>query len=111
MVRSRTVVALLALAACHSDPVKPPRPPGPAAGAVTVTVLGTQDLHGALERLPILAGYVDDVRAARAAGMTRAVEAPPGLVLTGLMGKIDPAVEVKSVPNADAFAAFSLGSA
>lgn len=55
--------------------------------------------------------FMDDVRAARAAGMTRAVEAPPGLVLTGLMGKIDPAVEVKSVPNADAFAAFSLGSA
>ena len=52
--------------------------------------------------------FLDDVRAARAAGMVRAVEAPPGLVLSGLLGKIDAAIEVRAVPNADAFAAFSL---
>jgi hypothetical protein len=50
------------------------------------------------------------VRAAVAAGMTRAVEAPPGLVLSGLVGKIDPSVELKAVPHADAFAAFTLVS-
>jgi len=38
-----------------------------ARGGVTITILGTNDLHGTLHRLPILAGYVDNVRAARAA--------------------------------------------
>jgi len=54
--------------------------------------------------------FLEDVRAAKAAGLTRGLEAPPGLVLTGLVGKIDPTIEMKAVPNADAFAAFALGS-
>ncbi len=57
----------VAFAACSSEPKYAKRPPGPAPGAQTITILGTQDLHGALERLPILAGYVDNVRAARKA--------------------------------------------
>ena len=28
------------------------------AGAVTISIIGTNDLHGALERLPILGGYL-----------------------------------------------------
>ncbi len=55
--------------------------------------------------------FMDCVRAARAAGMAVAVEAAPGLVLSGLLSKIDPTVTVRSVPNADAFAGFSAGSA
>ena len=35
--------------------------------AVTLTIVGTNDLHGALDRLPVLAGFVANVRAARAA--------------------------------------------
>src|SRR5215207_7116854 len=38
-----------------------------APGALTISILGTSDLHGALDRLPVLAGYVDNVRAARRA--------------------------------------------
>lgn len=34
---------------------------------MTLTILGTNDLHGALERLPIFAGFVANARAARAA--------------------------------------------
>jgi 5'-nucleotidase len=64
--RAAVAVALLT-AACHTDPPHRVRPPGPARGAQTITILGTQDLHGAIERLPILAGYVDNVRAARKA--------------------------------------------
>ena len=33
----------------------------------TLTIVGTNDLHGALERLPLLAGYIANVRAARLA--------------------------------------------
>lgn len=43
---------------------------GPLAPAVlparTITIIGTNDLHGALERLPLFAGFVANVRAARA---------------------------------------------
>src|SRR5215470_18459207 len=42
-------------------------PPAPAPGAVTLTIIGTNDLHGALQRLPLLAGHVANLRAARAA--------------------------------------------
>jgi 5'-nucleotidase len=43
------------------------RAPLPAPRAVTITVLGTNDVHGALDRLPLLAGFVAAARAARAA--------------------------------------------
>jgi 5'-nucleotidase len=43
-------------------------PPAPARGhAVTISIVGTNDLHGALERLPLFAGFVANLRAARAA--------------------------------------------
>ncbi len=69
---SRTVLAMaaaaLVLAACPSKQEPAPRGPVQARrGTITLTVLGTNDLHGSVERLPILAGYVDNVRAARAA--------------------------------------------
>src|SRR5512143_603953 len=35
--------------------------------AVTLSIVGTNDLHGALERLPLLAGFIANLRAARAA--------------------------------------------
>jgi 5'-nucleotidase len=66
---------LVALAACTHAPahvVAPPAAPlaplaPPAHHAVTISIIGTNDLHGALVRLPLLAGYVANVRAARAA--------------------------------------------
>jgi [acyl-carrier-protein] S-malonyltransferase len=50
--------------------------------------------------------FLDGVRAARAAGMERAVEPAPGRVLSGLLAKIDPALEVVGVPDAEALDAF-----
>jgi 5'-nucleotidase len=38
-----------------------------ARGATTLSIIGTNDLHGALDRLPVFAGFVANVRAARAA--------------------------------------------
>jgi 2',3'-cyclic-nucleotide 2'-phosphodiesterase (5'-nucleotidase family) len=69
MSRLPAALAALLAVACHaSPPAAPPRTaPHPARGAVTITILGTSDTHGALDRLPILAGYVDNVRAARKA--------------------------------------------
>ncbi len=62
------IAALLTLAACPGSSDAPPRkPPVRARGSVTVSVVGTNDLHGAIDRLPILAGYIANLRASRAA--------------------------------------------
>jgi 2',3'-cyclic-nucleotide 2'-phosphodiesterase (5'-nucleotidase family) len=59
----------LALAACPTKKAPPPPhgPVKPRRGTITLTVIGTNDLHGSVERLPILAGYIANIRAKRAA--------------------------------------------
>ena len=67
--RPYRLVAIIALVAC-SHPARSRRddvPPPPSPTARTLTIIGTNDLHGAMERLPLLAGFVANVRAARAA--------------------------------------------
>jgi len=59
------VLALVAIAGCKRQSETPPAPQP--ADEVTVTMLGTNDLHGAMDRLPPLAGYVDIVRQRRKA--------------------------------------------
>ena len=57
-----------ALAACPPAKIAPPdRPITTRKGSITLSVIGTNDLHGAIDRLPILAGYLANLRAARAA--------------------------------------------
>src|SRR5258706_15929351 len=69
--KSALLCGWLVVACSHPvTPVNDPHPtvsPPPMRGAVTLTILGTNDLHGALERLPLFAGFVANVRAARAA--------------------------------------------
>jgi 5'-nucleotidase len=49
-------------------PTAAPAVPAPAPrGDVTISVVGTNDLHGALERLPLFGGFVANLRSARAA--------------------------------------------
>ena len=60
--------ALTVLFACSNPPgSKPPVEPKKREGAVTITIVGTNDLHGAIGRLPLLAGYVANLRDARKA--------------------------------------------
>src|SRR6185436_11273827 len=62
------LVCLLGTLACSSPPTPtPPAKPEKRAGAVTISIVGTNDLHGAIGRLPILAGYVANLRDARKA--------------------------------------------
>lgn len=67
----RAAWVIATVVACSSpprpDPGPPPSPPRAKPGAVTLTIIGTNDVHGALDRLPIFAGFVANVRAARAA--------------------------------------------
>jgi len=59
------------LTACPGNP--PPRPidktvkPTKKAGARTISIVGTNDLHGALDRLPLFGGFIANIRAAREA--------------------------------------------
>lgn len=57
------------LLGCGSETGSKPaeHPPRRRAGSVTLSIVGTNDLHGAVDRLPILAGYIANLRAARAA--------------------------------------------
>jgi 5'-nucleotidase len=49
------------------DPAGTTAAPAPGAHAVTLSIIGTNDLHGAIERLPLFAGFMANLRAARAA--------------------------------------------
>ena len=62
----RNLVWCAFVLACSSP--APKHPPGAVKhGARTLTIIGTNDLHGALDRLPLFAGFVANIRAARAA--------------------------------------------
>ena len=64
------LVAVLALAcACSSPPAheRQTTPPQQKAGSRTITIVGTNDLHGSISRLPLFGGFVANLRAARAA--------------------------------------------
>ena len=69
----RVVVLSCVLAvACGGAPHEHPAPRGgpppvPRPGSRTISIVGTNDLHGALTRLPLLGGFLDNLRAARAA--------------------------------------------
>jgi 2',3'-cyclic-nucleotide 2'-phosphodiesterase (5'-nucleotidase family) len=60
------VAAALTLSCGHGTKRAPRRAPHAATGSFTLSIVGTNDLHGALERLPIFGGYLRNLRAARA---------------------------------------------
>src|SRR5688500_983367 len=68
---SRLWVGVLSLVVGCSQPATKKHvdrpPPVTQKGSRTLTIIGTNDLHGALERLPLLAGFVANARAAREA--------------------------------------------
>jgi 2',3'-cyclic-nucleotide 2'-phosphodiesterase (5'-nucleotidase family) len=79
---------ILALAvACPSRPPPVDRPPPTVReGSLTLSIIGTNDLHGALDRLPILAGYVANLRAAREADGGQLLVIDAGDMFQGTLG-------------------------
>lgn len=105
---------IVALAAC-SQPARPERrdraPAQPRAGAVTLTILGTNDLHGAIDRLPLLAGYVANVRAARAADGGGVIVLDAGDIFHGtLESNLAEGADVVKAYNEIGYTAAALGN-
>lgn len=68
--RGALIALMLALSCSGKGGQKDPPAPAPKSdedtGTVMISVVGTNDLHGHLEALPLLAGYLRNLRAARA---------------------------------------------
>ncbi|HTJ45317.1 MAG TPA: 5'-nucleotidase C-terminal domain-containing protein [Kofleriaceae bacterium] len=111
MSRNLAAVAALALIACPHDAARPPHPKQPARGAVTITVIGTSDTHGALDRLPMLAGFVENIRAARAADGGAVVLVDAGDLFQGtLASNLTEGAPVIDAFNAMAYDAAAVGN-
>src|SRR5688572_11507009 len=112
----RAVAAAALAIACSSPPApnggtKPPRPVVKAKGAVTISIVGTNDLHGALDRLPILAGYVTNLRAAREAEGGAVVLLDAGDMFQGtLESNLNEGQAVIAAYNAIGYTAAALGN-
>lgn len=83
----------------------PPRPP------LTLSIVGTNDLHGALPRLPILAGYVNNLRAARRADGGDVLLLDGGDMFQGtLESNIAEGADVVTAYNAMGYTAAAIGN-
>jgi 2',3'-cyclic-nucleotide 2'-phosphodiesterase (5'-nucleotidase family) len=108
------MLGLLVILAAACSP--PPSKPAPSTGrlkpgATTLTILGTNDLHGALERLPILAGYVANVRARRATDGGGLVLLDAGDMFQGtLESNLSEGADVVRAYNAIGYTAAAVGN-
>jgi len=88
--RGMAAIAVVAvgLTACPSprpDPVAK-QTPHKRRGTITLSIVGTNDLHGAIDRLPILAGFLSNLRAARAADGGEVLLVDAGDMFQGTLG-------------------------
>ncbi len=110
-----TATIALAVGGCPRSGGTGDRPPGPPpkprAGSFTLTILGTNDLHGAIDRLPILAGYVANVRAAREADGGQLLLIDAGDMFQGTLGSnLGEGAAVVAAYNAIGYDAVAIGN-
>jgi 2',3'-cyclic-nucleotide 2'-phosphodiesterase (5'-nucleotidase family) len=85
-------------------------PPSPRR-AVTISIVGTNDLHGALDRLPLLGGFVANLRAARAADGGGVVLVDGGDMFQGtLESNLGEGADVVRAYNALGYSAVAVGN-
>ena len=107
----KRLVVLLGVLACSSPPKHAHVPAVLKQGARTLTIIGTNDLHGALERLPLLAGFIDNVRAARAADGGGVLLVDAGDMFQGtLESNLAEGADVVKAYNAMGYAAVAIGN-
>jgi 2',3'-cyclic-nucleotide 2'-phosphodiesterase (5'-nucleotidase family) len=91
------------------DPVR--KPTVKAKGAVTISIIGTNDVHGALDRLPLFGGYVDNLRAVRAAEGGAVVLVDAGDMFQGtLESNLNEGKAIIAAYNALGYAAVTVGN-
>lgn len=91
-----------------SAPLGPPAPPRP---PITLSIVGTNDLHGALPRLPILAGYVNNLRKVRRAAGGDVILLDGGDMFQGtLESNIAEGADVVTAYNALGYTAVAIGN-
>jgi 2',3'-cyclic-nucleotide 2'-phosphodiesterase (5'-nucleotidase family) len=110
------LVLFTALSACkpQAGPAPttptPPTPTGPG-GLRTLSIVGTNDLHGHVEALPILAGYLDNLRAARRRDNGAVVLVDAGDMFQGtLESNLDEGAPVVAAYNALRYDAAAIGN-
>ncbi|MBC7975816.1 MAG: 5'-nucleotidase C-terminal domain-containing protein [Myxococcales bacterium] len=87
-----------------------PAPPPPRA-PVTISIIGTNDLHGAVDRLPLFAGYIANLRAARAADGGGVVLVDGGDMFQGtLESNLAEGADVVKAYNQIGYAAVAVGN-
>lgn len=99
-------------AAQATTPASPPRAAIEAVRRpVTLSIIGTNDLHGALDRLPLLAGFVANLRAARAADGGGVVLVDGGDMFQGtLESNLTEGADVVRAYNEIGYAAVAVGN-
>jgi 5'-nucleotidase len=115
MTSARLLVCLLVGCAHSAAPPPAPTAAPPAAGPahrdVTLTIIGTNDVHGALERLPLFGGFMDNLRAARAADGGGVVLVDGGDMFQGtLESNLAEGADVVRAYNALGYAAVAVGN-
>lgn len=101
------------LAACPAAKPPPPhdQPPQKRRGTITLSIVGTNDLHGAIDRLPILAGYLRNLRAARAADGGEVLLVDAGDMFQGTLGSnLGEGAAVVAAYNALGYDAAAIGN-
>jgi 5'-nucleotidase len=120
----RCALLLACLIACSAPPAPVARPIGdsnarehseppaaPPRRAVTLSIVGTNDLHGALERLPLLAGFIANLRAARAADGGGVLVVDGGDMFQGtLESNLGEGADVVQAYNRIGYAAAAIGN-
>ena len=83
----------------------------PALGARTISIVGTNDLHGAIDRLPMLGGYWNNLRALRAAEGGGVVAVDAGDMFQGtLASNLDEGATVIAAYGKLGYAAAAIGN-
>lgn len=112
--KSVAFIASLCLVACSGPPKQesgPRTPPKRRAGSVTLTIIGTNDLHGAIDRLPIFAGYMTNLRAVREADGGGVVLVDAGDMFQGtLESNLEEGKHIVRAYNAIGYTAAAVGN-
>ncbi|HEX3906068.1 MAG TPA: 5'-nucleotidase C-terminal domain-containing protein [Polyangia bacterium] len=103
-------VAATAMPGCRRS-ATPPVPAAPPAARVTISLVGTNDLHGRLEALPPFGGYLGNLRRARARDGGGVLLVDAGDMFQGtLPSNLNEGAAVVRAYNALGYAAAALGN-